>query len=125
MFWCLNLEIIPTDLASFDVFLQDTVNDRLNTLGVYLKIQNVKGAYIRERHLIKRGVYFEMHKFRKQKWTFSGTCCNRTIATKIGLEAKTSSVKIFVGKNFRHLPKISSLFTDEYFNLVFYMRTFL
>ena len=41
------------------------------------------------------------------------------------LEAKTSSVKIFVGKNFRHLPKISSLFTDENFNLVFYMRTFL
>ena len=41
------------------------------------------------------------------------------------LEAKTSSVKIFVGENFRHLPKISSLFTDENFNLVFYMRTFL
>ena len=37
----------------------------------------------------------------------------------ITLEAKTSSVKIFVGKNFRHLPKISSLFTDENFNLVF------
>ena len=33
--------------------------------------------------------------------------------------------KNFVGKNFRHLPKISSLFTDENFNLVFYMRTFL
>ena len=41
------------------------------------------------------------------------------------LEEKTSSVKIFVGENFRHLPKISSLFTDENFNLVFYMRTFL
>ena len=33
--------------------------------------------------------------------------------------------KNFVGKNFRHLPKISSLFTEENFNLVFYMRTFL
>ena len=33
------------------------------------------------------------------------------------LEAKTSSVKIFVGKNVRHLPKISSLFTDENLNL--------
>ena len=41
------------------------------------------------------------------------------------LEAKTSSVKIFVGKYFRHLPKISSLLTDENFNLVFYMITFL
>ena len=46
------------------------------------------------------------------------------------LEAKTSSVKIFVGENFRrqkfrHLPQISSLFTDENFNLVFYMTTFL
>ena len=41
------------------------------------------------------------------------------------LEAKTSSVKIFVGENFRHLTKISSLFIDENFNLVFYMRTFL
>ena len=25
-----------------------TVNDRLNALGIYLKIQNVKGAFIRE-----------------------------------------------------------------------------
>ena len=31
------------------------------------------------------------------------------------LEAKTSSVKFFVGENFRHLPKISSLFADELF----------
>ena len=44
-----------------------TVNDRLNALGVYLEIQNFKGAFIREGHLIKRGVYFKMHKFRKQK----------------------------------------------------------
>ena len=43
----------------------------------------------------------------------------------ITLEEKTSSVKIFVGENFRHLPKISSLFTDENFTLVFYMRTFI
>ena len=41
------------------------------------------------------------------------------------LEAKTSLVKIFADKNFRHLPKITSLFTDENFNIVFYMRTFL
>ena len=41
-------------------------------LGVYLKIQNFKGAFIREGRLIKRGVYFKMHKFRKQKITFSG-----------------------------------------------------
>ena len=31
------------------------------------------------------------------------------------LEAKTSSANIFVGKNFRHLTKISSLFADEVF----------
>ena len=48
-----------------------TVNDRLNTLGVYLKIQNFKGVFIQEGHLIKRGVYFKMYKFRKQKRTFS------------------------------------------------------
>ena len=36
-------------------------------LGVYLKIQNFKGAFIREGRLIKRGVYFKMHKSRKQK----------------------------------------------------------
>ena len=42
-----------------------TVNDRLNALDVYLKIQNFTGAFIRERRLIKRGVYFKMH--RKQK----------------------------------------------------------
>ena len=53
-----------------------TVSDRLNTLGVYLKIQNFKGVFIQEGHLIKRGVYFKMHKFRKQKYTFSGTCSN-------------------------------------------------
>ena len=50
----------------------------------YLKIQNFKGAFIREGRLIKSGVYFKMHKFRKQKRTFSGTCSNRTIAAKIG-----------------------------------------
>ena len=44
-----------------------TVSDRLNALGVYLKIQKFKGAFIREGRLIKRGVYFKMHKFRKQK----------------------------------------------------------
>ena len=61
-----------------------TVNDRLNApWGVYFKIKNFKGVFIRE--LIKRGVYFKMHKFRKQKRTFSGTCSNRTIAAKIGL----------------------------------------
>ena len=43
-----------------------TVNYRLNALGVYLKIQNFKRAFIREGRLIKRGVYFKMHKFRKQ-----------------------------------------------------------
>ena len=62
-----------------------TVNDRLNALAVYLKIQNLKGVFIREGRLIKRGVYFKMHKFRKQKRTFSGTCSNRTIAAKIGV----------------------------------------
>ena len=30
-------------------------------------------------------VYFKIHKFRKQKGTFSGTCSNRTIMAKIGL----------------------------------------
>ena len=60
-----------------------TVNDRLNALDVYLKIQNFKGAFIREGRLIKRGVYFKMHKFRKEKETSSWTCSNRTIAAKI------------------------------------------
>ena len=31
----------------------NTVNDRLNVLGVYLKIQNFKGAFIREGRLIQ------------------------------------------------------------------------
>ena len=44
-----------------------TGNDRLNALGVYLKIQNFKGAFIREGRLINRGVYLKMHKFIKQK----------------------------------------------------------
>ena len=48
-----------------------TVNDRLNALGVYLNIQNFKGAFIREGRLIKRGVYIKMNKFRKEKVTFS------------------------------------------------------
>ena len=46
---------------------ENTVNDRLKALGVYLKIQNFKGVFIREGRLIKRGVYFKMHEFRKQK----------------------------------------------------------
>ena len=52
--------------------------DWLNALGVYLKIQNLKGR------LIKKGVYLKIHKLRKEKKTFSGTCSNRTIAAKIG-----------------------------------------
>ena len=32
------------------------------------------------------------------------------------LSVKTLSVNIFVGINFRHLPKNSSLFTDKVFN---------
>ena len=30
-----------------------TVNDRLNALGIYLKIQNCKGAFIQQGHLIR------------------------------------------------------------------------
>ena len=48
-----------------------TVKDLLNALGVYLNIQNFKGAFIREGRLIKRGVYIKMNKFRKEKVTFS------------------------------------------------------
>ena len=44
-----------------------TVNYRLNAVCIYLKIQNFKGAFIREWRLIKWGVYSKMHKFRKQK----------------------------------------------------------
>ena len=60
-----------------------TVSDRLNALGVYVKIQNFKGAFIPEGRLFKRGANFKMHKFRKEKETFSGTCSNRNIAAKI------------------------------------------
>ena len=65
--------------------MSHTVDDRLNALDVYLKTQNFKGAFIREGRLIKRGVYFKIHKFRKENFFFSGTCSNRTIAAKIGL----------------------------------------
>ena len=44
-----------------DINIESTVNDRLNVLEVYLKIQNFKGAVIREGCLIKRGVYLKMH----------------------------------------------------------------
>ena len=52
-------------------------------LGVYLKIKYFKGVFIQEGCLIKRDVYFKMHKFRKQKRTFSGTCSNRTSRLKL------------------------------------------
>ena len=67
-------------IALFSIY---TVNDRLNALSVYLKIQNFKGAIIREGRLIKRGVvYFKMHKVRKQKRTFSGGHSHSTYALK-------------------------------------------
>ena len=49
------------------MYFIDTGRDRLNALGVYLKIQNFKRAFIQEGRLFKRGVYFKMHKFRKHK----------------------------------------------------------
>ena len=39
-----------------------------------------------------------MHKFRKQKLTFSGTCSNRTIAAKIGLVVPGKMARLLCDK---------------------------
>ena len=82
-------------IALFSIY---TANDRLNALSVYLKIQNFKGAIIREGRLIKRGVvYFKMHKVRKQKITFSGghshTLREESNAEKSPAEQKNAELK--------------------------------